>query len=246
MCDCDKVTHANHSVMLASEVLEQENCVRKTYSEGLYFSSIITDAIPGGVSVHSLNSATFSHSDLSGDRPDVLQYCAVDAYRNENCVSSSRDNNGLGFGSSVNNADAVIHVSREVVSGASLDSGNTLFESNGGRTRQHGSCSSLSKKGRRKMLAASGSVRHSARIIGNQSQASGEFPGSSAKSGTSNSGSGMCLDIGSTYSSYALGNLSAADFSKLASDTCFILSDAELDREFIRCRELDRARSVVS
>ena len=54
----------------------------------------------------------------------------------------------------------------------------------------------------------------------------------------------MRLDFGSVYSSYALGDLSASEFSQLASSSAFIFSDLELDREFIRSKELDRARSM--
>lgn len=42
----------------------------------------------------------------------------------------------------------------------------------------------------------------------------------------------VCI-LGSTHSSYALGDLSAFEFSQLASGTAFIFPDIELDCEFI-------------
>lgn len=44
----------------------------------------------------------------------------------------------------------------------------------------------------------------------------------------------MHFDLGSIYSSYALGNLSASEFSRLASGSAFIFTDIKLDHEFIR------------
>ena len=106
-------------------------------------------------------------------------------------------------------------------------------------------CSSSSKRGRRrKFVASSRSIRRSVRIRCSRSQSLGKSPDSSTMSGTSESGSGTHFDLGSTYSSYALGNLSASEFSHLASDTTFIFTDIELDREFIRSKEFDRARSL--
>lgn len=102
-----------------------------------------------------------------------------------------------------------------------------------------------SNRGRHKKSAApSGTVRRSAMICKCQPQSTGELPGLSATSGTSNLGSGMSLFMGSTYSTYALGNLSSAEFCQLASATSFIFTDVEIDREFIRCKELERDSNV--
>ena len=72
----------------------------------------------------------------------------------------------------------------------------------------------------------------------------GELPGTSAISGTMIPGSATSSFLGSTYSTYALGSLSSAEFSQLACDTSFIFSDVEIDREYIRCKELDTANTV--
>lgn len=105
--------------------------------------------------------------------------------------------------------------------------------------------SSSSRRGRRRKFAASsGLVRRSVRIRESCSLSSGEFPGSNSVSGVSEPGSGTHFDLGSIYSSYVLGDLSASDFRHLASSSAFIFSDFELDREFIRNKEFYRARSM--
>lgn len=63
-------------------------------------------------------------------------------------------------------------------------------------------------------------------------------------SGATSTGSGMSSILGSMYSSYALGSLSSAEFSQLAIDTSFIFSDVEIDRDYIRGKELERASTV--
>lgn len=113
----------------------------------------------------------------------------------------------------------------------------------GGIGRFSASCFSSSRRGRYRIsVTASGSVRRSASIRCCRSQSAGEFLDSSTTSGVTNSGSGLQSDLSSLYSSYALGSLTSSQFSQLASDTTFI--DVDLDLEYIKGRELDRARSV--
>lgn len=93
-------------------------------------------------------------------------------------------------------------------------------------------------------MASCGFVRRSVRLLGSHSMSLGECPDSSTDYGASVSGSGTFSCLDSTFSSYALGNLSSSEFSQLVRNTAFIFSDIEEDHEYICCKELDRTRSL--